>query len=102
MWLSGQVRLQHIAFNSGDGLRSFRATLRTVLESCSLYLANSTPSSSDFKDNVACLDLFHASNQHHCNASTGIETVLGKWSMVNSKQSKGTCKDSSCTVDGVR
>ena len=37
---------------------SFRATLRTVLESYLLYRPNSTPSSSDLNHNVSCLDLF--------------------------------------------
>ena len=52
--------LKHIALalNSGDSMRSFRATLRTVLESCLFYRPNSTPSSSDLKHNAACLDLF--------------------------------------------
>ena len=51
-------KLKHIALalNSGDSMRSFRASLRTVLESCLLYRPNSTPSSSDLKHNVACLD----------------------------------------------
>ena len=38
-------KLKHIALalNSGDSMRSFIATLRTVLESCLLYRQNSTP-----------------------------------------------------------
>ena len=53
-------KLKHIALalNNGDIMRSFRATLRTVLESCLLDRPQSTPSSSDLKHNVACLDLF--------------------------------------------
>ena len=78
--------LKHIArvLNSGDSMRSFRATLRTVLESCVLYRPNSTPSSSDLKHNVACLDLFMPSTNGK--ASTGIDTVLGKWSTASSRQ----------------
>ena len=53
-------RLKHIALalTSGDSMRSFRAALREVLESCVSYRERSAPSSSDLKHNVACLDLF--------------------------------------------
>ena len=81
-------KLKHLALalNSSDSMRSFWATLRTV----GVLFALSPKLNAILQrlETQCCmLGPLHASNQRHCKASTGIDTVLGQWSMASSRQS---------------